>query len=191
MDDEALLQRARSGDREAFGDLVTRYQDELYTMALRMTGSPADAADIVQETFTRAYIRVADLRGVTVRSWLFRVAVNAAHDIFRLQKRRPTSALEDREGNIVELPDPTLGPEHGALRREEAEAIRAALLRLPDDYRQVVVMRDVNDLSYDEIATALSIPVGTVKSRINRGRLLMSNALRATSLFAVPAQGEA
>ena len=179
MDDEALLDRCRRGDRDAFTPLVHRYQDELYTMALRLTGNPADAADVVQETFTRAFRSLPRLRGATVRAWLFRVAVNCAHDVHRQRVRRPADPLEDPEGRVLDLPDPGLGPEATALQRERAVAVRQALLTLPHDFRVAVVLRDVNQLSYEEMAEALSVPLGTVKSRISRARVLLATSLRA------------
>jgi len=179
MDDEALLDRSRRGDRDAFTSLVLRYQDELYTMALRTTGNPADAADVVQEAFTRAYLNLPRLRGATVRPWLFRVALNCAHDVHRRRVRRPVEPLDDSPGGrVVELPDPGLGPEATLLQRERAAAVRDGLLGLPHDFRVAVVLRDVNQLSYEEMAEALGIPLGTVKSRISRGRLLLTAALR-------------
>jgi len=183
MDDEALLDRCRRGDREAFTPLVHRYQDELYTMALRLTGNPADAADVVQETFTRAFRSLPKLRGPTVRAWLFRVAVNCAHDVHRLRSRRPVEPLEDGEGRVLDLPDPGLGPEATALQRERADAVRQALVGLPHDFRVAVVLRDVNQLSYEEMAEALSVPLGTVKSRISRARALLAAALRGSAVF--------
>jgi RNA polymerase sigma-70 factor (ECF subfamily) len=180
MDDEALLDRARRGDRDAFTDLVNKYQDELYTMALRVLGRPADAADAVQETFLRAYMHLPTLRGVSVRGWLYRVAVNCGHDVQRRSVRRPTVPLEDREGKLLDLPDPGLGPEAGAEERERTAAVREALLELPLDHRTVIVLRDVNELSYEEIGEALHIPVGTVKSRLSRARALLSVALQAS-----------
>src|ERR1700686_144604 len=102
MDDEALLERARHGDRDAFAAIVTRHQDELYTMALRITGPP----------------------GQTPRAGLFRVPINCSHDVQRRTVRRPADPLEDDQGNIVELPDPALGPEASALPRERLAAIR-------------------------------------------------------------------
>ena len=186
MDDEALLDRSRRGDREAFAALVDRYQDPLYTMALRLLGSPADAADVVQETFTRAFTNLPTLRGASVRGWLFRVALNCGRDVQRRQTRRPTRPLEDDEGRVLELPDPSAGPEASALGRERAAAVRAALGELPADFRTVVVLRDVNDLSYEEIAEALSLPLGTVKSRLSRARSLLAASLRgSSSLFAM------
>lgn len=184
MDDEALLSRARHGDRDAFTAIVNRYQDELYTMALRMLGNPADAADVVQETFFRAYTRIPELRGLSVKGWLFRVAVNCSHDVHRRLTRRPADPLEDAAGNIVDLPDPAIGPEASTLQRERITAVREALLSIPEVFRVTVVLRDVNDLSYEEISDALRIPIGTVRSRLNRGRAMLASTLRTTSLFA-------
>jgi RNA polymerase sigma-70 factor (ECF subfamily) len=184
MDDEALLDLARRGDRDAFTDLVHRYQDELYTMALRLLGRPADAADVVQEAFTRAYLHLPELRGASVRGWLYRVTMNCAHDVHRRAARRPSVPLEDGEGHIVDLPDPALGPEATAIQRERAAILRDAILTLPLDFRRALVLRDVNDLSYDEIAEALGVPLGTVKSRIARARGQLAEALRGSAVLA-------
>jgi RNA polymerase sigma-70 factor, ECF subfamily len=190
MDDESLLERARQGDSGAFTTLVERYQDDLYTMALRLLGTPADAADVVQETFLRAYMRLPELRALSVRGWLFRVAVNASRDVQRRAVRRPTSPMEDAGGKVLELPAHDVGPEAAAEARERVAAIRQALLALPVDYRVAVVLRDVNDLSYEEIAEVLRVPVGTVKSRLSRARCRLAAALRHSSdLFAAEGRG--
>jgi RNA polymerase sigma-70 factor (ECF subfamily) len=190
MDDEVLLEQARQGDPAAFTALVERYQDELYTMALRLLGAPADAADVVQETFLRAYMNLPRLRALSVRGWLYRVAVNASRDVQRRAVRRPASPLEDGDGKVLELPSTEVGPEAAAESRERAAAIRAALLALPEDYRIAVVLRDVNDLSYEEIAEALHLPLGTVKSRLSRARCQLAGALRgASDLFAAEGRG--
>jgi len=191
MDDEALLERARRGDADAFSRLVERHQDGLYTMALRLLGRPEDAADVVQETFLRAYVSLPRLRPASVRAWLYRVAVNAGHDVQRRAVRRPASPLEDREGKILDLPDPATGPEATAEAKERAEAIRDALLRLPRDYREAVVLRDVNDLSYEEVAEALRVPLGTVKSRLSRGRAQLAASLRGSEALFPAAEGGA
>ncbi|MGI8846833.1 MAG: RNA polymerase sigma factor [Candidatus Dormibacteria bacterium] len=188
MDDEALLERARRGDRDAFTDLVHRYQDGLYTMALRLLGQPADAADVVQEAFTRAYLHRGSLQGASVRGWLYRVTTNCARDVQRQALRRPTSALEDESGRIIDLPDPDLGPEATALQRERSTALRAAIRELPLEFRRALVLRDVSELAYEEIAVALGIPLGTVKSRISRARTMLATSLRGSSLLV--AQGE-
>ena len=191
MDDEGLLDRARGGDRDAFAELVERYQDGLYTMALRLVGRPEDAADVVQETFLRAYVNLPRLRPASVRGWLFRVAVNAGHDIHRRNRRRPAVAMEDVDGKVLDLPDTGLGPEATAEARERASAVREAILGLPLEYRAAVVLRDVNDLSYEEMAEALRLPLGTVKSRLSRGRALLATALRGSAgwLAAAEVQG--
>jgi RNA polymerase sigma-70 factor (ECF subfamily) len=190
MDDESLLERARHGDSAAFTALVERYQDELYTMALRLLGTPADAADVVQETFLRAYMNLPSLRATSVRGWLFRVAVNASRDVQRRAVRRPADPLDAGDGKVLELPSQELGPEAAAEARERAEAIRSALMDLPLDYRVAVVLRDVNDLSYEEIAEALHVPLGTVKSRLSRARLQLAGALRGSAvLFAAEGHG--
>src|SRR5258708_30435966 len=106
MDDESLLEQARQGDSGAFTSLVERYQDELYTMALRLLGTPADAADVVQETFLRAYMNLPRLRAVSVRGWLFRVAVNARRDVQRPPIRRPADPLDQGDGQALALPPP-------------------------------------------------------------------------------------
>lgn len=181
MDDEQLLDRARRGDRDAFGELVARYQDQLYTMALRMLGRPADAADVVQETFLRAYVHLPRLGATGLRPWLYRVACNAARDVQRRAVRRPATALEDARGNVLDLPDPALGPEASAERRERAATVRSAILELAPDHRQALVLRDVNDLSYEEIAEVLRLPVGTVKSRLSRARGQLAALLRGSA----------
>ena len=178
MDDEALLERARRGDRDAFASIVTRHQDELYTMALRLLGTPHDAADVVQETFLRAYSRLPDLRGPTVRAWLFRVALNCAHDVQRRAVRRPAQPLEDAEGNVVELPDPGLGPEASALARERLAAVRDALNALPPDFRAAVVLRDVNDLSYEEMALVMNTQASALNQRVIRALRALEECLK-------------
>ena len=191
MDDAALLERARHGDRDAFAALVTRHQDELYTMALRLLGTPSDAADVVQETFLRAYVKLPELRGATVRAWLFRVALNCSHDVQRRVIRKPADPLEDDAGNIIDLPDPGLGPEGSALAKERMTVVRDALQKLPADFRAAVILRDVNELSYDEMSDALRIPIGTVKSRLSRARTMLAASLRTSPVIFPAAEGNA
>src|SRR5580704_11241945 len=169
MEDEAVVAAVQRGDHDAFSILVDRYQDRLYTTALRLLGSPSDAADVVQDTFVRAFTHIHEIRGATVRAWLYRVTTNCVRDVQRRHMRKATVSI-DVEDNVIDLPDPSLGPERSALSREEALAIGAAIAELPPEFAEVVIMRDINDLSYDEISEALSCPVGTVKSRLSRGR---------------------
>jgi RNA polymerase sigma-70 factor (ECF subfamily) len=191
MDDRDAIEAARRGDQDAFAVLVTRYQDQLFTMALRLLGSPTDASDVVQDTFTRAFTHLNDLRSETVRAWLFRVATNCARDLQRKRVRRPEAPLENDEGKVIEMPDPALGPEHDAIAHESAATIRHALQQLPDESREVIVLRDVNDLSYPEIAAALRIPLGTVKSRISRARGQLVEILKnSPGFFAELSEGK-
>lgn len=189
MDDEALLRRARHGDRDAFASIVTRHQDELYTMALRVLANQSDAADAVQETFLRAYTHLHELREATVRAWLFRVTLNCSRDMLRRRSRRPTGSLDEEGDKILALPDPAMDPEATVLARERAAAIAAALKGIPVDFRAALVLRDVNDLTYEEIAEVLRVPLGTVKSRVSRGRALLAGALRGSAALGSLAEG--
>ena len=184
MDDRAAIDAVRRGDHSGFSVLVTRYQDQLYTLAFRLTGSAPDAADAVQETFTRAFTHVRDLRADTLRAWLFRVATNCVRDQQRKRSRHPEISTETDHGKIIEMPDPSIGPEQTTISHESARMIRAALLRLPSDSREVIVLRDVNDLSYPEIAEVLGCPLGTVKSRISRARSQLLEQLKNSPGFA-------
>jgi RNA polymerase sigma-70 factor, ECF subfamily len=189
MEDEAVVAAVQRGDHDAFSILVDRYQDRLYTTALRLLGSPSDAADVVQDTFVRAFTHINEIRGATVRAWLYRVTTNCVRDVQRRNMRKPTVSI-DVEDNVVDLPDPSLGPEQNALSREEASAIGAAIAELPSEFAEVVIMRDINDLSYDEISQALSCPVGTVKSRLSRGRAQLVSRLRESSTGLFSQSGE-
>jgi len=184
MDDEELIGRCRGGDLEAFNALVAAYQDRVYNLCLRMLGSPQGAEDATQETFLSAYRNLAKLRGPSVRPWLFRIAANVSIDELRRRKRQPRVSLDApaREGDEErprEVADPSPGPEQFALRGELRVAISIELQRLPADQRLAVVLCDVEGLSYEEIGETMSCSVGTVKSRISRGRARMREALRA------------
>ncbi len=187
-----LLERSREGDVEAFNAIVVAYQDRVYNLCLRMLGSPQAAEDAAQEAFLSAYRSVGRMRGSNVRGWLLRIAANASIDELRRRRRQPQISLDAPTASAqgtdlerpVEVPDPAAGPEHLTLRGEVREALQVELLRLPSDQRLAVVLCDVEGLSYEEIAAAMSSSVGTVKSRISRGRARMRQALRGrTELF--------
>ena len=190
VEDEAVIAAVQRGDRDAFTILVDRYQDRLYSAALRLLGSPSDAADVVQETFTRAFVHVHELRPSTLKAWLFRVATNCARDQQRRVMRRPTTPLETEDSKVIELPDRSAGPEEDALALERSQAIKYALAELSFEHREVVVLRDINDLSYEEIAAVLKCPVGTVRSRLNRGRAQLVEQLRQSPSGLFAASGD-
>ena len=184
LDEQELVDRSRQGDLEAFNCLVIAYQDRVYNLCLRMLGSPQAAEDAAQETFLSAYRSVGRMRGPSVRSWLLRIAANASIDELRRRRRQPQLSLEvpapgtDPE-RPLEVADPVEGPERLALHGELREALQVELLRLPPDQRLAVILCDVEGLSYEEIAVSMGRSIGTVKSRISRGRSRLREALRA------------
>jgi len=185
-DESELVERSRAGDLDAFNQIVAAYQDLVYNVCLRMLGNRQSAEDVAQEAFFSAFRNVARMRGPTVRAWLLRIASNACIDEIRRRKRQPQLSLDDEEpGRQIEVPDPAAGPEEMALRFELRAALQAELLRLPDDQRLAVVLCDVQGLSYEEVATAMGSSVGTVKSRISRGRARLREGVQARGeLFA-------
>jgi RNA polymerase sigma factor (sigma-70 family) len=183
-DESELVERSRQGDREAFNAIVAAYQDLVYNVCLRMLGSPQSAEDVTQEAFFSAFRNLGRMRGPTVRAWLLRIAANACIDEIRRRRRQPQLSLDmsaqgGESGRPLEVPDPAAGPEQLALRFELREALRSELLLLPEDQRLAVVLCDVEGLSYEEIAAAMGSSLGTVKSRISRGRARLREALRA------------
>ncbi len=187
LDEPELVERSRRGDLEAFNRIVVAYQDRVYNLCLRMLGSQQAAEDAAQEAFVSAYRNVARMRGPNLRSWLLRIAANACLDELRRRRRRPQVSLDaplpsaaggDSE-RTLDVADSDAGPESLALSGELGEALQAELLGLPPDQRLAVVLCDVEGLSYEEIAVSMGGSVGTVKSRISRGRARLREALRA------------
>ena len=184
LNEPELIERSRRGDLEAFNTIVAAYQNQVYGLCLRMLGSPQAAEDAAQEAFISAFRNVGRMRGESARPWLLRIASNACIDEHRRRRRRPQVSLdvasqEDEPERPLEVADPSAGPEQQALRGELREALQAELLSLPSDQRLAVILCDVEGLSYDEIATTMKSSVGTVKSRISRGRARLRESLRA------------
>ncbi len=181
-EDHELVERVRQGDLEAFNTLVIAYQERIYNLCLRMLGSQPAAEDTTQEAFISAYRNVNKLRGANVRSWLFRIASNLCIDELRRRQRRPIVSLDapsaDADAQPIDVPDAEPGPEAWALRGELHEALQAELLRLPHDQRLAVTLCDMEGLQYEEIAEAMGSSVGTVKSRISRGRARLRARIR-------------
>lgn len=170
-----IVRKVLQGDVNAFEKLVTEYEKSVYAIALRMTGNAEDAADMTQETFIKAYNSLQSFRGDSKFSvWLYRIASNVCLDFLRSRSRKPTVSLsvEDDEGEEVELDvaDESQSPELLLERGLTRDAVRRGLQALPPDYRQILLLREIQGLSYEEIADALRIEVGTVKSRIFRAR---------------------
>lgn len=179
-DEQALVGRAQRGDIDAFNTLVLQFQDSVYTLAYRIMGDQASAADAAQDTFITAYRRLDTHRGGSFRFWLYRIATNTCYDELRRRKRRPATPLEelgDTEDGAI-LPDHGDTPEQAVQQRELYAAIQGCINGLGDDQRIVLIMSDMQGMSYQEIADTLSMQMGTVKSRLSRARLGVRRCLQ-------------
>ncbi len=174
------LEAAQRGDVAAFNELVLAHQTTVYNVALRTLGNPEDAADATQDAFISAFRAIREFRGGSFKAWVLRIAVNACYDTLRRRQRRPSSSLEvvlEAGESDPGLADRRIGPERAALSAETAEAIQAALMRLPEEQRTLVVLCDVQGLSYEEAAEATGAALGTVKSRLSRARARLRDIL--------------
>ncbi len=198
MDEKAIIEKVLAGDSNAFGELVEAYQDKVYNLALRMCGNADDAFDLSQEAFFRAWRGLSGFQFESAFStWLFRLTSNVCLDWLRAKKRRPTVSLTtlDDEGEETQLdvPDPGKSPEELLLAAEDRSALTKALNELPVEYRQILTLRAIDDLSYTEIAEVLHLREGTVKSRISRARLalrkkLLQNGNKLESESSIPSE---
>ena len=176
--DLILLEQARDGSLDAFNSLVECYQDHLFGLVARMVPDRDQAGDAVQEAFFSAYRNLRSFRGGSVRSWLSRIAVNAAMDQQRLKKRRPSQPYPELEDDSWQPPaGPEADPERTAMRSERARVLQAALGEITADQRYAIVLFDVEGFDYSEIAEMTGVSLGTVKSRIHRGRLALRDLL--------------
>ena len=171
----ALVQRIQSGDSDAFAVLMDLYQKQVYHLALRTVGNPEDAADMTQEAFLHAYRAIGSFRGDSKLSvWLYRLTQNVCIDFLRSRGRKPTVSLtvENEEDEVQELDvaDDRFDPEVQYQRKALRDAVRRGLDELPEDYRTILVLREINGLSYAEIGEQLQLEEGTVKSRLFRAR---------------------
>jgi RNA polymerase sigma-70 factor (ECF subfamily) len=182
--EKTLIRAAQRGDLEAFNLLILRYQNLLFGIALRLLNDEDAAADAVQEALISAFRRFDTFRGDSLRSWLARVVVNACYDEIRKKRRQHSVPLEqfNADGDEIEtsywLVDPQADPEVQYESSELESAIQKSLHKLPAIYRLVLVLVDVEGLSYEEAASAVGVPVGTVKSRLARARLQMQKSLQ-------------
>jgi RNA polymerase sigma-70 factor (ECF subfamily) len=185
VSEKALIQAAQRGDLEAFNQLVLRYQNLLFGIALRLLNDEDVAADAVQEALISAFRRFNTFRGDSLRSWLARVVVNACYDEMRKKRRQHSVPLEQHnaEGDEIEtsywLVDAQADPEVQYEASELEAAIQRSLNKLPSIYRLILILVDIEGLSYEEAALAARVPVGTVKSRLARARLQMQKSLQS------------
>ena len=176
--DLILLERARDGDLDSFDDLVVLYQDQLFALVVRMVPDRDQASDCVQEAFFSAYRNLGSFRGGSVKSWLNRICVNAAMDTQRARKRRPVTPYPELDDESWQPPAGTeADPERTAIDAERTRALAGALAGITDDQRAAIVLYDVEGYDYGEIAEMTGVSLGTVKSRIHRGRLALRGLL--------------
>jgi len=187
MDEAGLIGDAQRGEIEAFNRLIMTYQDQVYNLAYRILGDPQAADDAAQEAFISAYKGLRRYRGGSFRAWILRIATNACYDELRRRKRRPAIGLEDL--NPLDDPDEADSagvlasdagdPESEALQAELAQALEDCLSGLPDEFRVVAVLVDVQGHDYQEASLVMGTPLGTVKSRLARARLRLRDCLQA------------
>lgn len=177
-DDLQIIQECLSGNVQAYGELIVRYQDRLFNSLFRFLGHEEDASDVVQEAFFNAFQALRDFQGGSrFYTWLYRIAMNLAID----QRRRLSKQESTQMGKrlLIQTQDKTLldNPMILAMRRENIESVQKALMKLSHDHRSVLILKDIEGLHYEEIAEILSIPIGTVRSRIHRARLELRNII--------------
>ena len=169
-----IIRSVLRGNVNDFEKLVTAYEKNVYNIALRMVGDPDDAADMTQETFIKAYRALSSFRGDSkFSSWLYRIASNVCLDFLRSRSRHPQvslSTVDEDDRATFELPDMRQNPEEQLMKKLGMEAVRRGLDSLPEEQRQILLLREIQGFSYEEIAGALNLESGTVKSRIFRAR---------------------
>ena len=176
--DLLLAERARKGDIAAFEEIVTTYEGRVYALALRSTGSTADAADITQEVFLRAWRGLSSFRGdSTLSTWLFRITNNLCVDKARRQSHQVTVPMEEDESNHLPEDREANLPEEAYEQNAVRQEIALAMAELSEEHRMIICLRDIDGFSYEEIARALSLEQGTVKSRLARGRSKLRDIL--------------
>lgn len=181
MDEEKWIAAARRGEVEAFNHLVLRYQDLAYSVAYRITGETSAAADATQNAFITAFRKLHQFRGDRFKPWLMRIVTNACYDELRRVKRRATDSLDDlyetsdAADTLTPAPDT---PETLAQQAELNAAIQDCISALPEDQRVIVILSDVEEYAYGEIAEITALPLGTVKSRLSRARGRLRDCLR-------------
>ncbi len=179
LTDEDLIRQFQQGDGKAFDELVERYSKPLYNFIYRILRDPAFSEDLLQETFLRLYLNKDSYREIArFSTWIYTIASNLAKTELRRQKVRRWMSLSGNVDNRpIEIPDDSSNPLDNLQRNSILCRVEAEIQKLPSAFREVIVLRDIQELSYDEISSILKIPLGTVKSRVNRGRIRLQKKL--------------
>ena len=187
MEEAELIQLAKTGDLTAFNRLIAENQTRLFNTAFRIMGDSSDAADATQEALISAFRKLHSYRGGSFKAWLSRIVTNACYDELRRRKRRPAVSMDELGSETIQpdetadgfLPSGQEGPEAAAMRGELADAIQDCLDDLPDEFRVVAVLADVQGYGYQEVAQVVGKPLGTIKSRLARARARLRDCLQA------------
>jgi RNA polymerase sigma factor (sigma-70 family) len=182
--DFKLVGRAREGDQKAYADLMHRYKDSIYFMALKMVNNKEDAMDLTVETFAKAFEKLDKYQPeYAFSTWLFRVGTNNCIDFIRKKKLNTTSINgmvdDDGDDRPLQIKSDTLNPEEVSMKREQTQLLKLLIESLPPRYRNLIVLRYFDELSYEEISEQLDLPLGTVKAQLFRARFLLSNIVNA------------
>jgi RNA polymerase sigma-70 factor (ECF subfamily) len=176
--DRALIRRVQEGDGKAFEALVLKYQERIFRLIRRLLGNSDQVEDMAQEVFIRAYRSLGSFKGeASFYTWLYKIALNTCRNYYRTLGRRPEGSAVDGESVLMNLESRRDGPEKEAFRTEFWQKVRSSLQELPQEQREAVVLCDLGGLSYEEMATVIGIPVGTVRSRVFRGRRSLQRQL--------------
>jgi RNA polymerase sigma factor (sigma-70 family) len=178
--DFKLVSRAREGDQKAYADLMHRYKDSIYFMALKMVNNKEDAMDLTVETFAKAFEKLDKYQPeFAFSTWLFRVGTNNCIDFIRKKKLNTTSMSgmidDDGDERPLQIKSDTLNPEEASMKKEQSQTLKVLIDSLPARYRNLIVLRYFDELSYEEIAEQLDLPLGTVKAQLFRARYLLGN----------------
>ena len=192
MEETVLIQATSQGNLTAFNDLVLKYQDQVFNLARRILDNQDMAEDIAQDTFIHAFQKIHQFRGGSFRAWLLKIATNLCYDEMRTWKRHPYQPLEptDKENNIYESPqwlrDPNPLPERMVETDDLHEILENAISKLPNIYRTTLSLIDIDEFDYKEAASIMGISIGTVKSRLARGRIQLGNYLKKLNIHNIP-----
>ncbi len=183
MDEKTLIQQLKNGDEQAFNELVEQYSKKLYYLCLKMLQNESDAEDTVQIIFLKAYTNISRFEEKSsISTWLYRIGVNVCTDVLRKRKKEVKASLysvnSDEEEYVLEIPDEKEDVEKSVLQKERKEALYRAINSLKPKQKQFIVLREIENLSYEEIAEIMKLNVGTVKSGINRARKALLEKLQ-------------
>lgn len=184
LDENSIIKRAQNGDTESFALLVEKYKDIIFGICFSLLKNYHDANDAAQETFIKVYKSIKRFKfDSSFQTYITRIAINTCKDEFRKQSKNNAAISIDDDENSVEIRDASDTPEAAFEKKERREKVRQAILELPEKYREIIILRDLNGASYEEISKILKISQGTVKSRINRARLSLKENLKNNGTF--------